>query len=85
MFEVVYCAQARRRLRRMPANTAQTIVAKIDALAADPTAPNPNAAALKGGPGFRHHVGDWRVLYVVESPEKLLRVAAILSRGEAYR
>ena len=48
-------------------------------------APNPNAAALKGGPGFRLRVGDWRVLYVVESPEKLLRVAAILSRGEAYR
>ena len=57
----------------------------IDVLAADPTAPNPNAAALKGGPGFRLRVGDWRVLYVVESPEKLLRVAAILSRGEAYR
>ena len=30
-------------------------------------------------------VGDWRVLYVVETREKLLRVAAILSRGEAYR
>ena len=87
MFEVVYSAQARRRLRRMPANTAQTMVAKIDALAADPTATNPNPAALKGGPGsrFRLRVGDWRVLYVVESPEKLLRVAAILSRGEAYR
>ncbi len=56
-----------------------------NALAADPTAPNPNAAALKGGLGFCLRVGDWRVLYVVESPEKLLRVAAILSRGEAYR
>lgn len=85
MFEVVYSAQARRRLRRVQANTAQTMVAKIDALAANPAAPNPNAAALKGGPGFRLRVGDLRVLYVVESAEKLLRVAAILSRGEAYR
>ena len=85
MFEVVYSTQARRRLRRMPRNTAQTIVAKVDALAADPTAPNTNAAALKGGTGFRLRVGDWRVLYVVETREKLLRVAAILSRGEAYR
>ncbi len=85
MFEVVYSAQARRRLRRVPANTAQTMVAKIDGLAADPAAPNPNAAALKGGPGFRLRVRDWRVLCVVASPEKLLRVAAILSRGETYR
>ncbi len=85
MFEVVYSTQARRRLRRMPRNTTQTIVAKVDALAADPTAPNTNAAALKGGTGFRLRVGDWRVLYVVETREKLLRVAAILSRGETYR
>ena len=85
MFEVVYSTQARRRLRRMPRNTAQTIVAKIDALAIAPAAPNTNAAALKGGTGFRLRVGDWRVLYVLETREKLLRVAAILSRGEAYR
>ena len=85
MFEVVYSTQARRRLRRMPANTAQTILAKVDALAADPIAPNPNAAPLKSGPGCRLRVGDWRVLYVLETREKLLRVAAILSRGEAYR
>lgn len=69
----------------MPRNTAQAILAKIDALAADPTAPNTNAAALKGGTGFRLRVGDWRVLYVLDTHERLLRVAAILSRGEAYR
>lgn len=69
----------------MPRNTAQTILSKIDALAADPTAPNTNAAALKGGTGFRLRVGDWRVLYVLDTHERLLRVAAILSRGEAYR
>lgn len=69
----------------MPRNTAQTILAKIDALAADPTAPNANATALKGGTGFRLRVGDWRVLYVLDTRERLLRVAAIVSRGEAYR
>ena len=45
----------------------------------------PNATALKGGEGFRLRVGDWRVLYTVHPGEKLLRVAAILPRGEAYR
>ena len=85
VFEVVYSTQARRRLRRMPGNLARTILGKIDTLAADPTAPNVNATALKGGEGFRLRVGDWRVLYTVHPGEKLLRVAAILPRGEAYR
>ena len=69
----------------MPRNSAQTILGKVAALAVDPTAPNTNAAALKDGAGFRLRVGDWRVLYVLDTREKLLRVAAILSRGEAYR
>ena len=62
-----------------------TILTKVDALAADPAAPNANATALKGGQGFRLRVGDWRILYILETRKKLLRVAAILSRGEAYR
>ena len=85
MFEVAYSADARRRLRRMPTNIARTIIAKIDALAADPAAPNNNVTALKGGAGFRLRVGDWRVLYSVHPDMNLLRVAAIRPRGEAYR
>ena len=45
----------------------------------------PQKARRRRPSAFRLRVGDWRVLYLVESPEKLLRVAAILSRGEAYR
>lgn len=85
MFEVVYSANARRRLRRMPNNIERTIIAKIDALAATPAAPNNNVTALKGGVGFRLRVGEWRVLYSLYPDEELLRVAAVLPRGEAYR
>ena len=61
------------------------MLAKVDALAADPAAPHSNVKALKGGAGYRLRVGDWRVLYTLDPSEKLLRVVAVLPRGEAYR
>ena len=68
----------------MPSNVVELVFDKIDRLAADPFAPNPDASALKGG-GFRLRVGDWRVLYQIDTKEKLLKIAAILARGSAYR
>lgn len=62
-----------------------TILAKVDALATDPLAPNNNVTALKGIEGSRLRVGDWRVLYSLDTESAVLKVAAIVSRGEAYR
>ena len=83
MFEAVYSKDARRTLRRMPRNTMHTIIAKVDGLATDPLAPNNNVTALRGIEGFRLRVGDWRVLYSLDTDANLLRVAAIVPRGEA--
>lgn len=84
MFEVVYSRDARQQLRRMPANDAVRIMDKVDQLAADPLGSNPNASALKGG-GFRLRVGDWRVLYELDTDADRMLVAAVLPRGKAYR
>ena len=77
--------EGRCRLRRMPKNTERTIIGKIDALGADPFAPNRNVTALKAIHGFRLRVGDWRILYTVNREAKTLTVAAIVPREEAYR
>ena len=77
--------EARRRLRGMPNNTERTILGKIDALGADPFAPNRNVTALKAIHGFRLWMGNWRILYTVNREAKTLTVAAIVPRGEAYR
>ena len=69
----------------MPRNTTQSIIAKVDSLATDPLAPNNNVKALRGIDGFRLRVGDWRVLYSLDITTNLLRVAAIVPRGEAYQ
>ncbi len=77
--------EARRRLRGMPNNVERTIIGKIDGLAADPLAPNSNVTALKATAGFRLRVGDWRVLYTLDTKAKTMTIAAIVPRGEAYR
>ena len=84
-FKVEYSKAARRRLRRLPNSVAQTIVGKIDSLVLDPFAANNNVSRLTGVDGYRLRVGNWRVLYSLDTESNLLTVAAILSRGEAYR
>ena len=68
----------------MRTNDARRIMEKIDILAVNPFASNPNATALKGG-GFRLRVGDWRVLYEIDGTANLLQIVAVLPRGRAYR
>ena len=77
--------EASRRLRGMPNNAERTIVGKIDGLAADPFASNNNVIALKATDGFRLRVGDWRVLYTLDTEARTMTIAAIVTRGEAYR
>ena len=62
MKEVVIFPAARKVLRRMPANTAQRILDKINAYAADPASQANNVTALLGRDAVRLRVGDWRVI-----------------------
>lgn len=76
---------ASRRLRGIPKNVARTIVGKIDDLAANPFASNKNVTGLEGVDGFRLRVGDWRVLYTLDTEVRTMTIAAIVPRGGAYR
>jgi len=58
MHAIELTKQARQALKVMPRNVAATIMAKIEALAADPYGPNPNAKKLAGIEGYRLRVGD---------------------------
>jgi len=85
MHAIEFTKQAAQALKAMPRNTAATIRAKIDALAVDPYAPNPNAKKLTGREGYRLRVGDWRVLYQIEDGRLVIVVLAIKPRGGAYQ
>ena len=69
----------------MPCNTADIIMKKIEALAADPFAPSSNVKKLTSHPGYRLRIGDWRVVYTIQQDRLLIAVVRIVPRGEAYR
>ena len=85
MYRIVFTMQANRALRKMSRNTARLIREKIDQLAQDPYARNPNLTRLQGRPGYRLRVGEWRVIYELEDDRLLILVLKIAPRREVYR
>ena len=68
----------------MPANQRALVKSKIEALAVDPVKA-PNVKTLAGRPGYRLRVGDWRVIYTVESDRLVVLVLDIGPRGGIYK
>lgn len=85
MYELLFTKQANRTLAKMSRQTARLIREKLDRVAQDPYAHNPNVTKLQGRPGYRLRVGDWRVIYELEEERLLIMVLKIGPRGEAYR
>ena len=66
-------------LTNMPRTGCELVMSKIDVLARDPV----GAANIEnpvGAPGCRSRVGDWRVLFDVESGRLVVRVLKIGQR-----
>jgi mRNA interferase RelE/StbE len=66
----------------MPAKTADRILEKITAYAADPQSQANNVTALRGRPGIRLRGGDWRI--IMEDGE-VLDVLQVGPRGGFYK
>jgi mRNA interferase RelE/StbE len=82
MGQIVYASGALRALRRMPANEARKIRSKIEQYADDPASLANNVKRLKGRPGYRLRIGDWRVIF--DRNGRDLTILAIGARGGIY-
>lgn len=82
MTQISYTKSAIRALRRMPANSAVMIRAKIEAFATDPASHANNVKSLKGREGIRLRVGDWRV--IMDDQGNVLAVLENGPRGGIY-
>ena len=82
MKPISYTRQALKALRRMPADMAQRIIAKIEQYAEEPESQANNVKALKGRKGIRLRVGDWRV--IMNDDGVVLAVLEIGPRGSVY-
>jgi mRNA interferase RelE/StbE len=83
MHSIEYTREAIRAMAKMPRDVRQRVQDKIEDLACDPFNA-PNVKKLVGQPGYRLRVGDWRVLYDVESGRLVVRVLRIGPRGGVY-
>lgn len=84
MFKIAYTKQAADQLAQAPAKIQRLILAKIEALAADPFAKNNNVKALAGQDAYRLRVGDWRVVYAVQAKVLVLLVVRIACRDKVH-
>jgi mRNA interferase RelE/StbE len=83
VYQLEITKPAIRALRRIPANVARLIRGRLDKLAEDP-ARAPNVKPLKGRPGYRLRVGEWRVVYELDHSQRRLVVLDIGPRGGVY-
>lgn len=81
--QLIYRKEALKALLKLPRNVALNIRDKVEVLAADPFASNNNVKALDGTDGYRLRVGDWRIIYRIDS--ETLEVLRIGPRGGIYK
>jgi len=74
---------AERALRKLDPQIRPRIQGAIALLARDPRPPG--AIALKGRPGLRVRVGDYRIIYTVRDDVLLVAVVALGHRREVYK
>ena len=72
-----------RSLRKLDPQVRRRIQGAIALLAEDPRPPT--ARQLKGRPGMRVRVGDYRIIYSVEDEVLLIVVVALGHRREIYK
>lgn len=84
MYSIEFTREAAKALGKMPRNVCELVRSKIDDLARDPFGAA-NVKKLVGRPGYRLRVGDWRVIYELESGRLVVRVLEVGPRGGVYQ
>lgn len=77
--------RALRLFETLPRPAQERLVAAIDNLASNPYPPPPLGRKLADGGGYRLRVGDYRVIYEVDSTARRVVVTWVGPRRDAYR
>jgi len=81
MKEVLFRSAALKSLKRIPANDAKRILAKIHQYADNPSSLSGNVKRLQGYDAIRLRVGNWRVIML---DNEVLEIIKIGARGSIY-
>ena len=81
--KVYLSSKADRQLKKLPAPIYRLLLEKIEALATAPFLAG--SKKLQGRKGWGVRVGDYRILYTVDTKKKEVTVLSVAHRKEAYR
>jgi len=86
LMKTVFARTAEKALDKTPTKVGDTILDRLDAIAANPFAQHRNVTAMKGEKdAFRLRVGAWRVVYRLDRAADTLIVELIGPRGGVYQ
>jgi mRNA interferase RelE/StbE len=77
--------RAERELKRLPRHVLRAVDAKLAALREHPRPPGTLKLQGRETEGWRVRVGEYRILFTIDEPAKVVSVYRIRSRGSAYR
>ena len=81
-WRVLLARAAEKDIDRLDPHVRERVARALRRLAKDPRAGG--LVKLKGRPGLRLRVGDWRVLVELDALSHMIRVKRVLPRGRAY-
>lgn len=83
--QVTFTKAAGKALKALPNEVQGRVLHKVRAYASDPTSQAQNVRSLKGRPGYRLRVGDYRVLFTVDDEQlAVMTVYRVGHRKEIY-
>ena len=82
-YRIEFRPAAAKSLRKVDPSMRHRIQGAIAMLAQDPRPPG--ARRLRGRPGFRVRVGDYRIVYTITDEVLLIVVVALGHRSDVYR
>jgi mRNA interferase RelE/StbE len=80
-WRIIIQRQARRQLRRLPADILRRIMHGIEAIGQDPY----RGEMLTGFDYRKWRVGDWRIIYAIEDEQLIVLILGLGARGQIYR
>jgi mRNA interferase RelE/StbE len=83
IYRIELCPAAAMALRKLDPQVRPRIQGAIALLAQDPRPPS--ARAVRGRPGYRVRIGDYRIIYTVADDVLLVIVVTLGRRRDVYR
>jgi len=83
-YNIEFVTSAAKEFRSLPTSIKERIAVAVDALG---QLPRPTGVKKLKGPDdlYRIKIGEYRVVYEIDDPKKLIRVTKVRHRSEAYR